>query len=157
MKYKFNRILPIILILVSIICIYNFLNQETEEDTAFDAISFGSFSDYEIPSKIVDEISFDNDTMIAVYTTMANTIGIAYIDCSDPYEYDVIEKRSMPINGINKNMFLNAHFSEYNAQTVYYSFSSEKTDDNKKYTVELDDNIIYDFYFSYSVSSASKT
>lgn len=50
---------------------------------------------------------FNSDfNMIAVYATQENTIGIVYINSSDSYEYDVIEKRSMSINGINNNKFL---------------------------------------------------
>lgn len=151
MKNKSIFALFIILLIVSItMCFRVFENQDSGQDTVQKALSFGAFESYEIPTEIIDEIKLDNDTIIAIYLTDANTIGIAYIDCSDSLEYKVIEKRSMPIIEINKNKFLNSHFYEYRSQTVYYSFSSENTNDNKKYTVKLNNNINYSFYFSCS-------
>lgn len=136
-------------ILATVIYSY-FVKQNAEPDTVFNALSLGSFQDYEIPEKIIEEIDLGDSTKIALYTTAADTIGIAYLDCSDIYEYELIERRSMPLNMINENAFSDTHFYKYNGVTVYYSLTEEETANSKEYTVQLNEDSNYTFYFSYS-------
>ena len=151
MKNKSIVIMFIVIAVIAILVTFRiFSNEESKADTAANALSFGAFMDYEIPSYIIDEIKMDNDMQLCIYLTEADTIGIAYIDCSDIYEYYVIEKRSMAITEIQNGIFNNSQFSYFNRQDVKYSLTSEYVSDSKEYNVVLSDNTDFTFYFSYN-------
>lgn len=147
-----------ILLLIFVVCfivgiIYSYWycsNMDNEVYTVEDAISFGAMHDYETAQEIIDEIPLNEKYEFCIYTTMAETIGVACVDISGESEYQIWQRESMPLQLIEKNKFLKQNFNRKSYSVNYaVSLSPNKAYLNEKeYDVSINGKSIK-LFFSY--------
>lgn len=143
----------IVIIVVSISMIYDhFIDNEPDTiDAALNDIMMAN-EDFEIPVNMIDEIHLENDMVLCLYTTQADTIGFAFVDCSDEKDFNITCKGHYSIGLLYKERIIKASEPETNGIIVNYTLSVDEFENSKKYTAVFQDSSKFDFYFAYTTN-----
>lgn len=148
-----RKITAIIMLVIAAIMLYGLYTDDTPDtiDAALNDIMMAN-EDFEIPVNMIDEIHLENDMVLCLYTTQADTIGFAFVDCSDEMDFNITCKGHYSIGLLYKDRIIKASEPETNGVIVNYTLSVDEFENSKKYTAVFQDSSKFDFYFAYTTN-----